>query len=93
MHMGALRAILEYNKKQGGLIAADQDRNGLTILHLAVLQGDDEMLRYMRDTSQSSTRDFYKYYSLVDEIIFASCKCAICRLIPSFRYARILCLS
>ena len=46
-HMGALRAILEYNKKQGGLIAADQDRNGLTILHLAVLQGDDEMLRYI----------------------------------------------
>lgn len=46
-HMGALRAILEYNKKQGGLIAADQDRNGLTILHLAVLQGDDDMLRYI----------------------------------------------
>lgn len=46
-HMGALRAILEYNKKQGGLIAADQDRNGLTILHLAVLQGDEEMLRYI----------------------------------------------
>ena len=46
-HMEALKAILEYNKSKKGLIAAEQDKNGLTILHLAVLQGDDQMVKYI----------------------------------------------
>ena len=56
---------------------------------------------HMSFLSQSYTRDFYKYYSIVDEIIFASCKCAkvIKGSMPNnaksqvSSYARILCFS
>jgi ankyrin repeat protein len=46
-HMEALKMILEHDKVKGGLMAADQDENGLTILHLAVLQGDEHMVKYI----------------------------------------------